>query len=199
MQVQARSKYLKISAKKMRLVAVTIKGMDVSYALDYLKFIQHKASPLVSKLLHSAIANAEHNFNLDSHNLFVKKIFADEGTMLKRWRARSFGRATPIHKKSSHLTIILEEKVPSKKQHKSNDNKLKEPSVLKTDLHETKIKPLESVHSGKLEKDKIEEETKEGRDSQEQDNKYRKKQNLKRVQNKSKAITLKKIFRRKSI
>jgi len=193
MQVQARSKYLKISAKKMRLVAVTIKGMDVSYALDYLKFIPHKASPLVSKLLHSAIANAEHNFNLDSHNLFVKKIFADEGTMLKRWRARAFGRATPIHKKSSHLTIVLEERVPSKEKIKSKDDKLEEPSILKAE---------ESVRIKGQDKKELKEEIQDSKDSKgskEQDSKHRKGQNLKRAQNKSKAITLKKIFRRKSI
>ena len=194
MQVQARSKYLKISAKKMRLVAVTIKGMDVSYALDYLKFFPHKASPLISKTLHSAIANAEHNFNLDSHNLFVKRIFADEGTMLKRWRARAFGRATPIHKKSSHLTIILEERVPSKKEIKTKDSKLQEPSILKTEEN------LQTKEEQKKElKDELKDEIKESGEGREQEGKYRKEQNLKRAQNKSKAITLKKIFRRKSI
>ncbi len=191
MQVQARSKYLKISAKKMRLVAVTIKGMDVSYALDYLKFLPHKASPLVFKTLHSAIANAEHNFNLDSKNLFIKKIFADDGTMLKRWRARAFGRATPIHKKSSHLTIILEEKVPSKKGIKPKGDKLKESSILKDDVKKIKTETSESSAFKKATKQELKEEVK--------GSKHRKGQNLKRAQNKSKAITLKKIFRRKSI
>ena len=186
MQVQARSKYLKISAKKMRLVAVAIKGMDVSYALDYLKFFPHKASPLISKTLHSAIANAEHNFNLDSHNLFIKKIFADQGTMLKRWRARAFGRATPIHKKSSHLTIILEEKVPSKQQTKSKNDKLKEPS----------IKDISSKETVKQESKK---ETKTTRDDYKQDRKHYKEQKLSRARDKSKSSTLKNIFRRKSI
>jgi len=186
MQVQARSKYLKISAKKMRLVAVTIKGMDVSYALDYLKFFPHKASPLISKTLHSAIANAEHNFNLDSHNLFVKRIFADEGTMLKRWRARAFGRATPIHKKSSHLTIILEEKVPSKQQIKSKDIKLKEPS-------------MEDVSHQKTAKEESKEESKTVRDDYKQDRKHHKEQKLNRDRDKSKGSTLKNIFRQKSI
>ena len=190
MQVRAKSKYLKISAKKIRLAAVAIKGMDVSYALDYLKFIPLKASPLIAKTLHSAIANAQHNFNLDVHNLFIKEIFVDEGTMLKRWRARAFGRATPIHKKSSHLTIILEEKVLGKQQIKSKNAKLKEPSILKAE---------ESVHPQKTREEGAKEEIKESRNIQKQDKKHRKEQNLKRAQNKSKAITLKKIFRRKSI
>ncbi len=158
MQVRTQSKYLKISAKKMRLVAVVIKGMDVSYALNYLKFIRLKASPLVAKTLHSAIANAEHNFNLDSHNLFVKKIFADEGTMLKRWRARAFGRATPIHKKSSHLTIILEEKVPSKQSAKTKDKKLKEPSILKDSVPKTEPKTIEDVSVQETTKQDVKEE-----------------------------------------
>ncbi len=199
MQVQAQGKYLKISAKKMRLVAVAIKGMDVSYALNYLKFIPRKASPLIFKILRSAVSNAENNFNLDSNNLFIKEIFADEGKMLKRWRARAFGRATPIHKKSSHLTIILEEKIPSKQQFEPKNNKLEEPSILKTDLQKTKTESLENIHSQETEKEQLKKEPEGDEDGQEKDKKYRKKQNLKRAQNKSKAITLKKIFRRKSI
>lgn len=190
MQVQAKSKYLKISAKKMRLVATTIKGMDVSYALDYLKFISHKASPLISKTLHSAIANAEHNFNLEIHNLFIKEIFADEGTMLKRWRARAFGRATPIHKKSSHLTIILEEKVPIKQQTKPKDDKLKEPSILKTE---------KNAHPQEIEKQELKQETKIARDDHKHGRKHYKEQKLNRARDKSKGSTLKNIFRRKSI
>jgi len=199
MPVQAQSKYLKISAKKMRLVAVVIKGMDVSPALDYLKFVHHKASPLIAKTLHSAIANAEHNFSFDRHNLFVKEIFVGEGTMLKRWRARAFGRATPIHKKSSHLTIILEEKVPSQQQPKLKYNKLKEPSILKDNLNKKETETLESVHPQESKKQESKEDPQENRDSQEQSRKHLKEQNLKRAHNKSKAITLKKIFRRKSI
>ena len=113
MQVKAQSKYLKISAKKMRLVARAIKGMDVPQTLNYLKFVPRKASPLIFKTLRSALANAEHNFNLKGDNLFIKEIFVNEGATLKRWRPRAFGRATPIQKKSAHLTIILEEKKPS--------------------------------------------------------------------------------------
>lgn len=198
MQAQARSKYLKISAKKMRLVAVTIKGMDVSYALDYLKFHPQKASPLIWKTLHAAIANAEHNFNLDSHNLLIKEIFADEGKMLKRWRARAFGRAASIHKKSAHLTIILEEKVPTNKDIKPKKEKLKEPSVLKDDSLETKTKTSEDVSSSTIKQVDLK-ENQDIKDVQEQDKKYHQKQNFNRTHDKSKAITLKKIFRRKSI
>ncbi len=111
MEVKARGKYLKISPKKARLVIDSIRGKDAQEALDYLRFIPRKASHLIIKVLKSAVSNAEHNFNFKKENLFIKKIFVDQGPVLKRWRARAFGRASEIRKKSSHLEIILEEKV----------------------------------------------------------------------------------------
>ncbi len=110
MRVKAINKYLKISPKKMRLVANMIRGMKVDQAVDHLRFIPKKASPMILKILQSAIANAEHNFNLKKENLLIKEIFIDGGPMIKRWRARAFGRAAMIRRRSSHCSIILEEK-----------------------------------------------------------------------------------------
>ncbi|OQX71788.1 50S ribosomal protein L22 [Candidatus Parcubacteria bacterium 4484_255] len=199
MRVRAQSKYLKISAKKMRLVATTIKGMNVFYALNYLKFIPLKASPLIAKTLHSAVANARHNFNLDVHNLFVKEIFVDGGSMLKRWRARAFGRATSIRKKSSHLTIILEEKVHSKQQQiKPKNVKLSEPSVLTS---EGSIDSQKIEKQGTKERKMPEEKMKTSTDGYMHDRRkhYHQDQKLGKACSRSKGSIFKNIFRRKSI
>lgn len=109
MEIRAISKYLRISPKKVRLVADVIRGLDVNTAEDQLKFITKKASHLIAKTLKSAVANAEHNFGLKKDNLYIKKILVNEGPALKRWMPRAFGRATPIKKRSSHIEIVLDE------------------------------------------------------------------------------------------
>ncbi len=87
--------------------------MPALEAETQLKFQSKRAALPVLKLLKSGIASAVHNFNLSPENLYVFNIFVDEGPMLKRFRARAFGRAGAIHKKTSHITLILEEKTPS--------------------------------------------------------------------------------------
>ncbi len=110
MEILAKTRYLRMSNRKVRLVADAIRGMDVLPALDHLRVIVKAASKPIEKTLRSALANAEHNFQLKRERLFVKKIFVDQGPMLKRWRARAFGRAAPIAKHSCHITIVLDEK-----------------------------------------------------------------------------------------
>lgn len=193
MQIKAQSKYLKISAKKMRLVTRIIKGKDVLQALSYLKFVPRKASPFIFKTLSSALANAEHNFNLNRNNLFVKEIFVNEGATLKRWRPRAFGRATPIQKKSAHLTIILEEKEPSLKPLKSKEESL-EKKKEKTSQEDLKIVTAQEVKKQEArssDKDNLEGEPEVKRKAPEQDSK--------KVRNRIKDANLKKFFRRKSI
>lgn len=110
----------------MRLVINLIRGKDIERARNELKFSSKRAAKPLLKLLESAIANAENNFDLKKENLYIKKITADEGPKLKRWRPRAYGRATQILKRSSHVTLILAEKKMSKKEKKSdkkNDNK----------------------------------------------------------------------------
>lgn len=197
MDIRAKTKYLRISPKKMRLVVNVIKGMDVKTALDNLSFIPKKASTLISKTLKSAIANAEHNFNLKKDNLFIKEIFVDSGPVLKRWRARAFGRAAPIRKKSSHLSIILEPK-GSILETEIKKQKPKEP-VLESTLKTKKIlsTPVEEkIKSSK--KQFAKEKGKEIFDVR-RTAKKRSKQHMDKIKLKKIGGRLKQMFRRKSI
>lgn len=113
MQVHAKLRNLRRSPKKVRLVADVIRGMDVNQALHQLQFINKGATYELTKLLNSAIANAENNNNLSKDNLFVKEITVDGAGFLKRWMPRAHGRATMIRKRMSHVTIVLDERVPT--------------------------------------------------------------------------------------
>ncbi len=98
-----------MSPKKVRLVAGLIRGLDVKRAIDQLAFSGKKASLPVIKVLESAIANAEHNYELSKSNLFVKEVRIDEAPMLHRWTPKAHGRATAIRKRNSHINITLGE------------------------------------------------------------------------------------------
>ncbi len=106
----ATAKTVRIAARKVRLVVDLIRGRGVDEALAILEFTPRGASPEVAKVLKSAIANAEHNFDLDKQNLYVKEVFADEGPTLKRFRPRAKGSASPINKRTSHITVTVAEK-----------------------------------------------------------------------------------------
>jgi large subunit ribosomal protein L22 len=109
MESKASAKYIRISPTKARLLAELIRGKPVDEALTLLKFVPKKGARLVSKVLRSALANAEQNSSIDVDTLYVKKIFVDGGPTLKRWRPRAMGRANRILKRSSHITVILDE------------------------------------------------------------------------------------------
>jgi len=109
MEVRAVTRYVRISPRKARLVTELVKGKPVEEALTTLKFVPKKGARLVRKTLRSAVANAEHNPNIDVDTLYVKRIYVDEGPSMKRWRPRAMGRATRILKRSSHITVILDE------------------------------------------------------------------------------------------
>ena len=109
MEVKAVTRYVRISPRKARLVTELIKGKPVEEALTILRFVPKKAASLVDKTLRSALANAEQNPNIDVDTLYIKRIFVDGGPTMKRWRARAMGRATKIIKRTSHITIILDE------------------------------------------------------------------------------------------
>lgn len=96
-----------MSPRKVRLVVDLIRGISVDEAERRLMFLKKDASRPVLKLLQSAIANAQHNFKLDRASLFVKTIMADGGPTLKRSTPRAMGRATPIRKRTTHITLIL--------------------------------------------------------------------------------------------
>lgn len=110
MEARAVSKYLRVSAQKTRLVADMVRGKKVDEALILLRFTPKKSGRLISKVLRSAMANAENNKSGDLEKLYIKTIKVDQGPRLKRFRPRAMGRATPIIKPSSHITIVLDEK-----------------------------------------------------------------------------------------
>jgi ribosomal protein L22 len=105
--VRAQAKYVRTSARKARLVCDHIRGKSVVEARAILAFAPRAVADDWAKLLNSAVANAEHNHELIGEDLRVKEAFADEGPTLKRFRPRAMGRATPIRKRTSHLTIML--------------------------------------------------------------------------------------------
>jgi large subunit ribosomal protein L22 len=110
MEAVAKAKFVRISPRKARLVADAIRGMNVGEALSRLEFTPKKAALLVTKVLKSAVANASQNQSVDVDRLYVKKAFVDGGPVLKRWRPRAMGRAYIIRKRTSHITVVLDEK-----------------------------------------------------------------------------------------
>jgi large subunit ribosomal protein L22 len=110
MEVKAQAKFQRISPKKVRLVADVVRNMKVSEAQTQLGVSTKKAAPMVLKLLKSAIANAKNNNKLAEDSLFVTQSYVDEGPTLKRWKPRAFGRAAPIRKRTSHITIVVGDK-----------------------------------------------------------------------------------------
>lgn len=115
MKVKSELKYLRITPRKTRLVVDLIRGKNVEEAQTILKFAVKRGANPISKLLNTAIADAKNNFQLDPANLFISKINVDGGPIQKRWRARSRGMAAPIQKRTSHITIVLDELKPGKK------------------------------------------------------------------------------------
>ena len=108
---KAIAKYIRISSRKVRIVIDLIRGKQVDEALAILQFTPKAASPVVEKVLASAIANAENNPPyLNRDNLYVAEVYANQGPTLKRYWARSHGRADMIKKHTSHITIVLDQK-----------------------------------------------------------------------------------------
>ncbi len=110
METRARARFVRISPRKVRLIMDQVRGRKVEEALNLLSFAPQKGARLLKKLVNSAVANAEQNADVDVDALYIKRIYADEGPASKRWRPRALGRATRIKKRTSHLTVILDEK-----------------------------------------------------------------------------------------
>ena len=104
----ARATYVRVTPMKARRVVELIRNKPAQQALAMLQFAPQAAAEPVGKVLASAIANAEHNFNLDPETLLVSRAFVDEGPTLKRFRPRAQGRAARIRKRTSHITIEVE-------------------------------------------------------------------------------------------
>ena len=109
MESRAVARYIRISPRKVRLIMDEIRGRRIEEALNQLSFAPKRAAFILKKLINSAVANAEQNFEMDVDKLYIKRIFADEGPTLKRFRPRAMGRAARIRKRTSHLTVVLDE------------------------------------------------------------------------------------------
>lgn len=146
--VKAKLRYLRISPRKVRLIADLVRGKSVEKAVQILNFIIKRGSKDVLKLLKSAVASAGHDFQLEESNLYISKITVDDGPKLKRFRPRARGSASEIQKKTAHITIILDEIKPSS---------IKTPVVKKTIEGKEEIKPVSTkITADKTEKPKFE-------------------------------------------
>lgn len=125
MEVKASLKYLKISPRKTRLVTGLLKGLSVQEAEAQLMYNKKRSSEPIRKLLKSVVNDAENNFHLDKDNLFIKSIRVDEGPALKRYRPRARGAVYTIKKRTSHISIVLDEIVSLKKEGKKTETKIK--------------------------------------------------------------------------
>lgn len=130
-EVKAKARYIRISPKKAGLVVAYVRGLQVELALKKLALLNKGAAPIVAKLLKSAIANAENNFQLKREDLYIKHIVANQGPTLHRWMPAAFGSAHAIRKRSTHLEVILAVK-EAKEDKKAKDVKpTKQPKAAK--------------------------------------------------------------------
>lgn len=123
-----------MSPRKVRLVVDAVRGLPVAAAETRLQFLPKLAAEPVLKLLRSAIANAEHNFHLKKEDLVIKTLVVDQGPTIKRSRPRAFGRAAPIRKRTSHITLVLADEKPAN----ATKTKVKSVKAKKTVKKETK-------------------------------------------------------------
>lgn len=110
MEVVAHARNIRIAPRKVRLVVDSVRGMPVGRAMAQLQLMPQKSARDVYKAVKSAVANAENNFGLDANDLYVSQIWANEARMLKRWRPRAHGRVSPLLSRSSHITVVVDER-----------------------------------------------------------------------------------------
>ncbi len=110
MEVRAITRYVRISPRKARLVADLVRGKNVEEALNILALTPKKAARILTKTLKSAVANAVDTQSVDVDTLYVKRVYVDGGPMWKRFIPRAHGRATPIRKRTSHFTVVVDER-----------------------------------------------------------------------------------------
>lgn len=164
MEITAKLNHLRIAPRKTRLVVDLIRGKKASAAQSILMFTVKRGAEPILKLLNSALANARHNFHLSQDNLYIKKITVDEGPKIKRWMPRARGSAYEIQKKTSHITIVLDEievgkKAEQKKIEEKKSAEIKPEAKAKTKKDGFKTqKPLKesfeniSIGQAKIEK-----------------------------------------------
>lgn len=143
MQVKASLKNLRISPRKVRLLANLVKGMNVNEAKIQLKFSNKKSSEPLLKLLESAVANAQNNFKLKNDNLYISKLLVNSRPMLKRWKPRAMGRASAIRKRVSSVIMELDERGNEQKENNIKNyqkNPAKTTSITRKNAEEQTIK-----------------------------------------------------------
>jgi len=133
-----------MSPRKVRLVTGMLRGLKVDVARTQLAFLPKAAALPVLKVLNSAAANAVNNFKLDEASLTIKAATADQGPALKRWRARAMGRAAPIKKRTSHITIVLTDGKDKQLTTKSQKTEEK-PAEVKVEEKKSAAKPAKKV------------------------------------------------------
>lgn len=199
MEVKAKARFIHMSPRKTRLVTDLLKGLNVNEAITQLKFINKRAAEPVLKLIDSAIANATHNFNLEKNNLYIKEIRVDQGPTLKRWTPKAYGRVAPIRKKSSHISLILDEVVAKKAKAGKKPLKIAVPvTYTQKPKEEEIVQPVSSKTKEAAQEETKEEVTQEIIDTRRL-GKHREQQHLDRLRVKERGGVLKRIFRRKAV
>ena len=195
MQVKANVKHIHLSPRKARLVINIVRGLSLTEALNRLALINLKGVRPLLKLLNSALANAEHNHELQKDNLFIKEIKVDAGPILYRWMPKAHGSATPMRRRTASLSVILAEKVETIKKLTKKEKKI---TTIKTeeklpDKIETKLSVSKNDLTGK---EALEERADKKFDSKHKGG-HRDVQSQEKLVHKSKGI-FRKMFRRKA-
>jgi len=157
MSVIAKLRYLRIAPRKTRLVAELIRGKTIEEAQNILNFTRKRGSLPILKLLKQAIFDAKNNFQLEEKNLYISKILVDEGQKYKRTFPRARGKADEIQKKTSHITVFLDEIVKKPKKRPSSAKATEGKGKKKPEVKEVKEEVKEKI---KIEKPKFKPETK---------------------------------------
>ncbi len=192
MEVKAKLRHLHIAPRKVRLVIDQIRGLDTKEALRNLNFIPKRAAKPVTKLLRSAIANAEHNFDLDKDNLYIKEIRADEGPKFRRFQPRAFGRAYPIIKRTTHVLIILDERVKGKRKKKAKKTR-EAPFIKKQTISKPLLTTSKKKEGPKSKRKKIWDPRRLGA------RRHKEHADKRRLAKQKRVSRLKRFFRRKSV
>jgi large subunit ribosomal protein L22 len=137
--------YLRITPRKLRLVADLIKGKEVEKATNILKFCPKRGARYILKLVNSAFANASLNREIDTDSLYVSRVIVNPGVILKRFRTAPRGRGVPIKKRTSHVTVLLAEKAHKKANKETKKTKIKETKSKEPQLAPASEKPVEGV------------------------------------------------------
>ena len=191
MEIRAVAKYIRISPKKIRLVVDLIRDMSLNKAIETLSFLPHRAARPLLKVINSAIANAENNFGLKKEDLQIKSLIVNQGPALKRWVPKARGVATPIKRRSSHITVILAATKAGESIKKPEEKKEKRKVAKSAGRVTQPVSTQKIKETHPSEKPEVFDRTRLGSD--------RHKQHLDKVRLKEKGGSLKRIFRRKAI